>query len=289
MLAAGGVLWRRDVDGVRVAVIHRPKYDDWSLPKGKLDPGEPAVVGAVREVAEETGFTACVGRTLGQSRYRVLDRGRDVQKTVRWWAMQVGAGEFVPTAEVDRLDWLDVERAHARITAGRDAGVLQAFVQHPPDTALVLLLRHASAGRGETWPGPDDERPLDALGLAQARAACAVLAAYGPDQVLSAPATRCVQTVLPLAEQLGQQVTVDPGLSERARGQLVPTLREVATRGRRVVVCSQGGVIPLAVEELAVKAGLDVGPVHARKGSLWALSLCDGELVDADYTDDLLG
>ena len=143
--AAGGVVWRR-VDGeVQVVVVHRPKYDDWSLPKGKLDEGEPAVVGAVREVREETGFVAVAGRSLGESRYRVLDRGRDAPKTVRWWAMHCTAGAFVPGEEVDELRWLPVRSALAVAGSGFDSAPLRAFAAQQPETATVLLVGPAAA------------------------------------------------------------------------------------------------------------------------------------------------
>jgi len=170
--AAGGVLWRRRGDlpdgPLEVALVHRPKYDDWSLPKGKLDADEPVVTGALREIREETGYSAVPGRTLGVSRYRVLDSGRDVAKTVQWWAMRAVAGEFVPTAEVDALRWLEVRAALATVSAGYDAAPLRAFAAGPPDTVTLLLVRHGSAGDRESWVGDDDERPLDVEGLAQA-------------------------------------------------------------------------------------------------------------------------
>lgn len=138
--AAGGVLWRRVADEVQIALVHRPKYDDWSLPKGKLDRGEAWVIGGVREVREETGFAATVGRTLGESRYRVLDRGRDAPKTVRWWAMRALEGSFTPCAEVDALRWVPAGRALAQAGSGYDTGPLTAFLDGPVDTTTVLLL-----------------------------------------------------------------------------------------------------------------------------------------------------
>ncbi len=267
--------------------MHRPKYGDWSLPKGKLDPGEIEVLGAVREVREETGFTAVPGRSLGVSRYRVLDRGRDVDKTVQWWAMRCASGEFVPTAEVDKLRWLPVPSALARVSSGFDGAPLRAFAAHPPDTSTVLLVRHASAGDSGTWDGDDDERPLDELGHRQAEAATDALAAYGVDRVLAAPLLRCLRTVQPLADRLG--VDVEPAKEARedengsGAGPLTRLLRELAASGSTAVVCSQGGAIPEAVRALS-----GVSDVRARKGSLWVLSM-DGEaLVDAHYTARLL-
>ena len=279
--AAGGVLWRR-VDGeVRVALVHRPKYDDWSLPKGKLEPGEPAVVGGLREILEETGFSAAAGRALGTSRYRVLAGGRDVEKTVQWWAMQALDGEFVPGAEVDALRWLPVGSALAKVTSGYDCAPLQAFADQAPETTTVLLVRHAWAGRSEEWDGDDDERPLDARGLEQAADLAQVLAAYQPHRVLSAPLVRCVQTVQPLATALGLPVEQVPAAAEDAgTPALVQLLCELAGSGVAAVVCSQGGAIPAAVARLG-------GPsdAEAPKGSLWALSFSGSRLVDAHRTD----
>lgn len=289
VLACGGILWRR-VDGlVRVAVVHRPRYDDWSLPKGKVDRGELPVLAGLREVAEETGWSAVVGRTLGQSHYRVLDGGRDVPKTVRWWSMRATSGEFTPGAEVDQLLWLDLDAAARRVTAGRDSGPLAAFSAHPPDTTTVLLARHGAAGRTGAWSGPDAERPLDPHGWQQAAALAAVLPVYGPTQVLSAPPVRCQQTVTPLAERLGLPVQLDPAFSEQAAGALPDRLRELGAPGPAAVACSQGGVIPHAVRVLADEAGLGLDAVPAGKGSVWALSFSEGRLVDADHTEDLTG
>lgn len=280
--AAGGVLWRR-VDGlVQVALVHRPKYDDWSLPKGKLDPGEPAVVGAVREVREETGFLAVPGRTLGVSTYRVLDRGRDVEKTVQWWAMRAGPGDFVPGTEVDALRWLPVRSALARVSAGYDCAPLAAFADAPPETTTVLLVRHASAGDREAWTGPDDQRPLDPAGHEQAATLAEVLAVYAPARVLSAPLVRCLDTVRPLADRLGVDVEPVSAASEAENvatsAALVGLLDKLAVGGEPVVLCSQGGAIPAAIAELT-----GASDVRARKGSLWALSFADGRLVDAAY------
>ena len=289
--AAGGVLWRREGEAVQVALVHRPRYDDWSLPKGKLDEGELHVVGALREVAEETGCTGVAGRTLGASRYRVLDRGRDVPKTVRWWAMRCTAGEFVPGPEVDHLQWLTVPQALRRVTAGRDFEPLLSFASHPPETTTVLLVRHGSAGDRERWRGEEALRPLDERGREQADAAAQALLPYAPVDVRSAPALRCTATVAPLAARLGTDVVVDERWSEDLwhtdpKAVLV-ALEELAGAGRTTVACSQGSPVQEAVAALTTQAGLELDRVRARKGCLWALSFSAGQLVDADYTADL--
>ena len=282
--AAGGVLWR-EVDGqVRVAVVHRPRYDDWSLPKGKLDPGELEVAAAVREVEEETGFTCVVGRGLGVTRYRVLDQGRDVPKRVRWWALEATSGAFVPDTEVDRLDWLTVPQAMRRVTAGTDDATLQRFAECARSTSTVLLVRHGLAGRRDEWAGDDAVRPLDDAGGVQARTLGDLLPLWAPTAVLSAPALRCRATVAPAADRLGLPVEVDPDLAEDAAERLPGRLRELGASGRTVVACSQGGAIGAAVAELTEEAGLEPAELTAPKGSVWALSFADGRLVDADRT-----
>ena len=234
--AAGGVVWRR-VDGeVQVVLVHRPKYDDWSLPKGKLDPGEPAVVGAVREVAEETGFVAVPGRTLGESRYRVLDGGRDVAKTVRWWAMRCHAGSFVPGPEVDVLRWLPVRAALSAAGSTFDTAPLQAFADGPPDTTTVLVTEAVAP----------DER---------------VVRAYRPTRVVAADASVEGRTA-PLAQRLGLP---------HERDAAVDVTRLSA--GPSALVCLPQGAAT------GVLAGLGLAASSAEP--LWALTFCEGRLVDA--------
>jgi 8-oxo-dGTP diphosphatase len=113
VLAAGGLVWRRGDDGVEVAVVHRPRYDDWSLPKGKLDEGEDFEQAALREVEEETGLRCKLGRTLGDTSYR--DR-KDRQKLVRYFEMEPGDGDFEPNDEVDELCWVALDAASDLLT-----------------------------------------------------------------------------------------------------------------------------------------------------------------------------
>jgi len=284
--AAGGVLWRRTDEGTEVALVHRPRYDDWSLPKGKLDSGEHALVGALREVQEETGFTAVPGRTLGRSDYPVLVDGTEVPKTVRWWAMQVRSGGFAPNDEVDELRWLPPEQAERLLTAGRDLAPLRLLLEDGLDTSTVVLVRHARAGNKAAWSGDDALRPLDGRGRRQAAALSELLAWFLPARVLSAPAVRCRQTVAPLAQAGGLAVELDDAFGEQAYARDPDRARaglaDLAALPGTSVVASQGGVVPRLVQELAWQSGLDVGDLRTRKGAAWVLSLRDGRLVDAD-------
>jgi 8-oxo-dGTP diphosphatase len=130
--AAGGVLWRsagpEAEDAIEVAVIHRPRYDDWSLPKGKLSNGESELEAAVREVHEETGYTVQVGEPLGTTRYRRFVNGVDRPKVVRWWAMEAASGAFSPNAEVDALRWVPLRSASTILSSASDRTALRRFV-----------------------------------------------------------------------------------------------------------------------------------------------------------------
>ncbi|MGW0912070.1 NUDIX hydrolase [Streptomyces sp. NPDC002784] len=124
--AAGCVLWRRSpVDGeLEVCLVHRPKYDDWSHPKGKLKRGEEPLAAALREVEEETGYRATPGGELSTLTYMAGGR----PKEVRYWAAEAGPGTFVPSTEVDRIVWLRPEAARLRLTQPRDRELMDELV-----------------------------------------------------------------------------------------------------------------------------------------------------------------
>ncbi|MET3803840.1 8-oxo-dGTP diphosphatase [Nakamurella sp. UYEF19] len=211
--AAGAVLWRPSrKHGIRVALVHRPRYDDWSLPKGKADAGETMPMTASREVQEETGFRSVLGRALTTVSYSVGGGA----KTVEYFAARRTTGAFVPNKEVDRLEWLSLSAARAKMTYDFDKAVLDTFSLERPDLTGVLLVRHARAGHRESFEGNDTDRPLDAKGRKQAQALVSHLMPFGPGSVHSAPVERCLATVAPLARALGVTVEMEPLLAEDA-------------------------------------------------------------------------
>jgi 8-oxo-dGTP diphosphatase len=120
--ASGGVVWRHGANGVEVAVVHRPRYDDWSLPKGKLDPGESWEDAALREVQEEIGIRGRLGDELTPTAY---DDNKGRSKVVRYWLMEALDGDFVPSDEVDEVRWLPPAEAAPMLTYDRDRALLQ--------------------------------------------------------------------------------------------------------------------------------------------------------------------
>jgi 8-oxo-(d)GTP phosphatase len=254
--AAGAVLWRaghaRDNGVPEVALVHRPRYDDWSLPKGKVDPGEHALVTALREVSEETGYTARLGRPLPSARYVVGGH----PKRVRYWAASPLAGEFTPNREVDELAWLPLPAARERLTQPRDVDVLDALVSAPVHTTPLVVLRHATARDRENWTGADLDRPLSEEGLAEARSLPFLLAAFRPSVVLSSPARRCLDTVRPYALAAGFPVRDEPPLSETGfladPDRVTDWLGRLLSSREPVLLCSHRPVLPALLTSLGV-------------------------------------
>jgi 8-oxo-dGTP diphosphatase len=288
--AAGGVLWREGplvAPHLVVAIVHRGRYDDWSFPKGKLDPGEHPLVAACREVVEETGLQPIVGPRLPSTRYTTAGPdGSPADKDVDYWAMRAAGGEFLPNDEVDALRWLPPAEALSALTYAHDRAVLSAFAALPVPTTTIVLVRHAHAGSRDEWTGNDDLRPLHDRGREQARRLGEILPWFGPRRILSADKVRCIETVRPAAEKLGLDVVVDPRWDEEAHGRdperAAELLRALAEGGEPAVVCSQGGLIPDTVALLAESDGIDVPSARTRKGNAWALSFAGSRLVAAD-------
>lgn len=284
--AAGAVLWRPSrKHGVKVAVIHRPAYGDWSLPKGKSERREDPPMTAVREVAEETGYGTRLGRHIDTINYEVASG----LKVVHYFAGRVTGGDFAPNREVDVLDWLPLTKARARLSYSRDRAVLDSFGALPADLNTVILVRHAHAGQRDAFAGADAKRPLDRKGRKQAKLLGEVLTAFGPAAVAAAPLTRCRQTVQPLATALRVPVTDEPSMSEieyqhdpaAARRRVVELARS-AGDGGPTVLCSQGGVIPGVIKSLAARSDLPLPTVATPKGTYWVLSFDDRRLRQAD-------
>lgn len=284
VVAAGAALWRPDESGTPlVAVIHRPRYNDWSLPKGKLDPGENEAVAAAREIWEETGQRASLGRRLADISYPIPEG----TKTVHYRVARAIDGEFTPNAEVDEMVWLPVREASEKLTYGHDRDVLVRFSERPVDTRTILIVRHGTAGIKSRYKGDDRKRPLDKHGRAQAEALVNQLIAFGATHIYSADRVRCVQTVVPLAQELDVRISKESTLTEEAyksdASAAHSRVLEIAAQPGTPVICTQGKVIPHLIKWWCERDGLAHGSSGNRKGSTSILSLSEGRLIDVDY------
>jgi 8-oxo-dGTP diphosphatase len=282
--AAGGVPWRVDESGLEVALVHRPRYGDWTLPKGKLERGEHELVAALREVREETGLTCVPQVRLPTIRYLTGEPG--VDKQVDFWSMTVHADAGrEPDHEIAEVRWVPVAQASALLSYKHDRGVLAAFAALPRITALVVLVRHATAGTRHAWHGPDRLRPLDSVGHRQVEALTPLLALTMPDRILSATPLRCRETVTPLGESLGLSVKVDPVFDEESpdgTAGAAAAVQALAQEGGTTVIGSQGKVIPPLLRLIRPASATKVEEFRTPKGTGWLVAFAGTAPVAAD-------
>lgn len=283
IMAAGAVVWRPGEKEKEYAVIHRPHYGDWSLPKGKVDPGESMPVTAAREIREETGLEVRLGQLLGKATYPVRDR----TKVVYYWSAQRVGGSFSPNEEVDRLEWLTADEAIRALSYPIDRELIERASGLPAADARVLVVRHARAHQRLNWAGDDKKRPLDKKGRRQAEMLVPMLLPFRPERIYSALPDRCQLTAAPLADELGLPITVDELLGDDGWMDSVSLawqrFAEIVAHGGVSVVVGQGIIIPELIARLAREQGLRLSEVKAKKGSCWVLSFSRGRLIAADY------
>ena len=265
VLAAGAVCWRI-VDGrAKVLVIYRATHSDYSLPKGKLDPGETLPETAVREIREETGLGITLGPPLGTIDY-TMPGGRE--KVVHYWAAEVDEhalelARFQPNDEIAALEWLPVAKARKKLTYPHDLDVLDRFEKlldaDCVRTFAIIAVRHGKAVSPSTWDGPDATRPLMHRGSDQAAGIANGIAAFGPEKIISSTAARCLATVAPLAALTGLEVKASDRISQDALENGTSDLPSVTRRRLRkrvtAVLCSHGPVLPRLIAEVAQQSG----------------------------------
>jgi 8-oxo-dGTP diphosphatase len=257
--------------------VHRPKYDDWSWAKGKLDPDEEWPAAAVRETLEETSLEVSLGRPLPPAEYTVLDSaGEPATKEVRYWAAEAVKEAGPLTNEIDQVRWLDVASASDLLDYSRDRDQLRALVRADQAGTLttwpLALVRHAHAVRRGSWSQDDQLRPLDEVGTARASRIATALAAYGITSLVSSPSLRCTDTLKPYAAQLRLPMKTKNGLSEEGYaahpGRAPRHLAKLIERGTAAALCSHGPVLPGLLSRLRDR----VDPTEEDAGvTKWAL------------------
>jgi phosphohistidine phosphatase SixA/ADP-ribose pyrophosphatase YjhB (NUDIX family) len=267
--------------GREVLLVHRPKYDDWSFPKGKLERWEHSTVAAVREVAEETGLHVRLGAPLKSQRYPIGHR----MKTVDYWTGRVVGSDDVtvyqPNSEIDQVAWVRIDKADAMLDYPYDRETLAEALKVRRRTRAIIVLRHARARSRKAWREDDRLRPLLKTGAVQSARVVPLLAAYDATSVVSSPSIRCLQTVAPYAEVTGREIETRRRLSEeRATAEGVQkVVDKVLEEDRGAVICTHRPVLPMVFDALGLHAGLpgeELAPaemlvVHVRKGKVVAV------------------
>jgi 8-oxo-(d)GTP phosphatase len=260
-----------------VLLIHRPRYDDWSFPKGKLDPGEHVAAAAVREVAEETGLRVRLGPPLAEQQY-TLENGN--RKVVSYWVGRVVGDDdvsgYAPNNEVDAVEWVAYDKALDRLTHDHDRDTLREAGKVRRRTHPVVILRHSQARSRKAWRKNDRLRPLLRAGQRQAEKLVPVLAAYDATRIVSSSSTRCVETVAPYTDATGRPLELEDGLSEEDATQksVSRIVDRLVAAGEGAVLCTHRPVLPKVFDALGLKKPrLELGEMlvlHLRKGTVVA-------------------
>jgi len=252
------VVTREDpLRGTEVVIIHRKRYDDWTLPKGKVEAGEPVPVCAVREVHEETGVTIRLSVPLDSITYEAGNAG--LKKVDYWGGIVLDSVRRAPDAEVDVVSWLPVRAALSKLTYSHDHFLVQQYLDQPPTTPLIIL-RHGKAMDRKDWSRKDSARPINSRGRRQSKLLIPLLEAYGVTKIVSSTSTRCVATVLPYAHQHELAVETYSLLTEeegeddpKSVGKLIRKVRDATLEsGEPTVVCVHRPVLPHILDALEI-------------------------------------
>jgi 8-oxo-dGTP diphosphatase len=253
--AAGAIPWRIGKDGLEVLLIHRPRYDDWSWPKGKIDDGETIPECAIREVEEEIGLKASLGIPLPPIHYHVSAG----LKVVHYWAVDVDGATLQPDGkEVDSVMWCAPEKAARLLSNPSDTDPLEflvaAHARKELDTWPLLVLRHAKAKPRSSWTRAEGDRPLAATGRRQAQAVSRLLHAWKPLRISTSPWLRCIATVAPYAKSVDARVKTFEALTEhkhmRSPQKTAAVVESLFDKQRASLLCTHRPALPTVFKQL---------------------------------------
>jgi len=287
ILAAGAVLWRKgEKKKIEVLIIHRPKYDDWTFPKGKAEIGEPLIACAYREVLEETNIETAFGPYLGEVEYLT----NDGKKKVSFWSAKViKEKEFNSNAEVDQLKWVEVTKVKELLTLDTDRKILEQFLRIEPDTKPLVLLRHAKAVTRDEWQGEDDDRPLDSYGQNQAKRLLAMYQVFNLKQIHSSDAVRCYDTVVAIAKGLNIKLEVTGKLSEstfkKDKEKAFDYAKDLIKLNESILLCSHNPILPKMLNKLTKKSEVDADEGKLLPADGWVIHRIGKEVIQIDRID----
>jgi 8-oxo-dGTP pyrophosphatase MutT (NUDIX family)/phosphohistidine phosphatase SixA len=289
ILAAGGVVWRENKDSkIELALIHRPRYDDWSFPKGKLDTGEELISCAYREIMEETGLDIELGPFLGDVEYESIDG----PKHVTYWAAKSLNNEAVFHAnnEADSLEWHEIDSARSKLTRDSDREILEKFITSPYQANKLIMLRHAKALARSEWQGGDEDRPLDNLGQIQAKRMHAIYQVFNISEVHTSDAVRCYDTVIGMTKARGIEPIITSKLSEytfeKNKDKSLEYAKELADQVRSnegaILLCSHNPILPRMLEKVCKKSEVELPENKLKPGDAWVIYLGKKKCLQID-------
>jgi 8-oxo-dGTP diphosphatase len=284
IIAAGAVVWRKiDSNEVEVAIIHRPKYDDWSFPKGKVDIGEAEIACAHREVLEESNLDTQFGPYLGEVAYETIDGPKRVYF---WSAKVVTSYPFSANSEVDKLEWHSIKSAKKKLTLESDKEILSKFAKLDLDTKPFILLRHAKAVTRGEWQGDDDDRPLDSLGSHQADRLIPIYSVFKIEEIHSSDALRCYDTVSKLARRLEIKFEVNNKLGENAykkdKERAFEYCKDLIKVSKSILICSHNPILPKLLNKLTKKSEVAADDEKLQPADSWVIHRNGKEIIQVD-------
>ena len=284
--AAGAIVWRNNKDKTEVVIIHRPKYDDWSFPKGKVEINESLIACAHREVLEETNIQTEFGAFLGDIEYLTPDGKKHV---FFWAAKAINQNNFTPNSEVDQIKWVEVKKVKELLTLETDKKILAQFIKLDFDTKPFILLRHAKAITRDEWQGDDDDRPLDSTGQNQASRLLSIYQVYNLEQIHTSDAVRCYDTVNPIAKAFGINLEVTEKLSEstykKDREKAFDYAKDLIKVDARILLCSHNPILPKMLNKLTKKSDIDADEGKLSPADGWVIHRSGKEIIQIDRID----
>lgn len=287
IIASGAVVWQKNNLGqIEIAIVHRPKYDDWSFPKGKIEMGEAVISCAYREVLEETNVETQFGPYLGEVEYMTSE---GTKKVFFWSARVIKINQFIPNDEIDKLEWHTIKSAKKILTLESDKYILSKFGKLTLDTNPFVLLRHAKAITRDEWQGDDGDRPLSTLGTKQANLVTAIYGVYKIAEIHTSDAIRCFNTVDEFARNLKISLEVGKELSENSykkdKDLAINYCKELIKQDKSILICSHNPILPKLLSKLSKKSELDTDLDKLKPASSWIIHRRGKEIIQVDWID----